>query len=74
LYFQGRRRNGSFFEPSDYISFGLDDKEYEGNLIYLLKSGSEDSAPSAVSEQILALCTKPKSKKEPINRKRRHSP
>ena len=112
-----RERTGNRFEPSDYVSFGLadkdgfltnagklltdqhtvynsrlfctrwnglekgsifddalDDKEYEGNLIYLLKSGSEDSAPSAVSEQILALCTKPKSKKEPINRKRRHSP
>lgn len=68
------QRTGLRFEPSDYISFGLADKEYEGNLIYLLKSGSEDSAPSAVSERILALCTKPKSKKDPINRKRRHSP
>ena len=35
------QRTGLRFEPSDYISFGLDDKEYEGNLIYLLKSGSE---------------------------------
>lgn len=34
-------RTGLHFDPSDYFSFGLADKKYEENLIYLLKSGSE---------------------------------
>ena len=68
-------RTGLRFEPSDYVSFGLADKNgvltnagklmTDQHTVYNLEGDAHQVIElSTVSKQILAFCTTPKSKKE----------